>query len=143
MLEDSIVNTGPEAEDMELEETDNKQKESEWELYDLTRPLEGDCEVELLNWEHPLAKMVFWHSSAHVLGECLEQNYGGHLCIGPPLQQGFYYDAYMGQHSILPEQYNEIEQKASQNIKENQRFERIVLTKEEALEMFKDNAFKR
>lgn len=75
ILEDTIVNTGPEAEDMELEEeqtNNNNNNNNEWELYDLTRPLEGDCEVELLNWEHPLGKMVFWHSSAHVLGECLE-----------------------------------------------------------------------
>jgi threonyl-tRNA synthetase len=39
---------------------------------------------------------VFWHSSAHVLGECMEKKYGAHLTIGPPVQDGFYYDAYMG-----------------------------------------------
>ncbi len=35
---------------------------------------------------------VFWHSSAHILGEAMERHYGGHLCYGPPIEQGFYYD---------------------------------------------------
>jgi threonyl-tRNA synthetase len=44
--------------------------------------------------------MVFWHSSAHILGECLECSYGGKLCIGPPTEEGFYYDAYMGDQCV-------------------------------------------
>jgi threonyl-tRNA synthetase len=39
---------------------------------------------------------VFWHSSAHVLGEAMERKWGCYLTIGPPVQDGFYYDAYMG-----------------------------------------------
>ena len=35
---------------------------------------------------------VFWHSSAHILGEAMERHYGGHLCYGPPIESGFYYD---------------------------------------------------
>lgn len=35
---------------------------------------------------------MFWHSSAHVLGEAMERYCGGHLCYGPPIQEGFYYD---------------------------------------------------
>ena len=35
---------------------------------------------------------VFWHSSAHILGEAMERHYGGHLCYGPPVEGGFYYD---------------------------------------------------
>jgi threonyl-tRNA synthetase len=45
---------------------------------------------------HLFTHQVFWHSSAHVLGECMEKKYGAHLTIGPPVQDGFYYDAYMG-----------------------------------------------
>lgn len=39
-----------------------------------------------------LGKRVFWHSSAHVLGEAAERHYGCHLCIGPPTDDGFFYE---------------------------------------------------
>ena len=62
------------------------------DLWDLDRPLEGDCTVQLLDFEQADGRYVFWHSSAHVLGEALELEYGGHLCYGPPVEEGFYYD---------------------------------------------------
>jgi len=40
-------------------------------------------------------KEVYWHSTAHVLGEAMERTYGGCLCYGPPIEQGFYYDMFM------------------------------------------------
>jgi len=39
-----------------------------------------------------IGQYVFWHSSAHILGEAMEGLYGGHLCYGPPIESGFYYD---------------------------------------------------
>jgi hypothetical protein len=84
-----IVNTGPEEEAAEP-------AAAAAELWDLVRPLEGDCRLELLKFEDKDGKMVFWHSSAHVLGECLECGFGAQLCIGPPTEDGFYYDAYLG-----------------------------------------------
>lgn len=85
------------------------------ELWDLERPLEKPCKLELLDFEHPegekkksrlfgrekksnilhifsLGKKVFWHSSAHVLGEAAERHYGCHLCLGPPTDDGFFYE---------------------------------------------------
>lgn len=64
------------------------------ELWDLDRPLEGSCKLELLDFNHPEGKQVFWHSSAHVLGEASERHFGCHLCNGPPTTDppGFYYD---------------------------------------------------
>jgi threonyl-tRNA synthetase len=62
------------------------------ELYDLLRPLEASCEVEFLDFDHSEGKMVFWHSSAHVLGEACEKYFGCFLSHGPPLEEGFYYD---------------------------------------------------
>lgn len=62
------------------------------ELWDVERPLEGDCKLHLLKFEDPEAQAVFWHSSAHVLGEAMERVYGGKLCYGPPIDNGFYYD---------------------------------------------------
>lgn len=64
------------------------------ELWDLNRPLETDCQVEMLTFEDPLAKQVLWHSSAHVLGSALETIYGCLLNTGPPTKNGFYYDVY-------------------------------------------------
>lgn len=66
------------------------------QLWDLERPLEGDATLELLDFDHPEGKRVFWHSSAHVLGEAAERHYGCHLCIGPPTDEGFYYEMGMG-----------------------------------------------
>lgn len=63
-------------------------------LWDLDRPLEGDCNLQLIKFDNPEGQAVFWHSSAHILGEAMETIYGGHLCYGPPIENGFYYDMY-------------------------------------------------
>ncbi len=65
-------------------------------LWDLERPLEADCKLELFDFDTPEGKRVFWHSSAHVLGEACEKHYGCHLCIGPPTEEGFFYEMAMG-----------------------------------------------
>lgn len=64
------------------------------ELWDLERPLEYDGLLQFLKIDDPQGQEVFWHSSAHVLGEALENIYGGLLCYGPPIENGFYYDMY-------------------------------------------------
>lgn len=64
-------------------------------LWDLDRPLEGDCSLQLIKFDDPEGKAVFWHSSAHAMGEAMERIYGGHLCYGPPIESGFYYDMHM------------------------------------------------
>lgn len=63
------------------------------ELWDLNRPLEKDCEVVLLPFSDPEGREVFWHSSAHTLGEACECEFSGaKLSHGPPTNQGFFYD---------------------------------------------------
>jgi threonyl-tRNA synthetase len=62
------------------------------ELWDLDRPLESDCKVNYLPFDSKEGKEVFWHSSAHVLGEAAECEYGCLLSHGPPTLQGFFYD---------------------------------------------------
>ena len=64
-------------------------------LWDLDRPLEENCTLELLKFDDPEAQAVFWHSSAHILGEAMERIYGGCLCYGPPIESGFYYDMHL------------------------------------------------
>ena len=65
------------------------------ELWDLNRPLDGDCTVELVSFQSEEGRAVFWHSSAHVLGEACECEFGCLLSHGPPTSLGFYYDAAM------------------------------------------------
>lgn len=74
-------------------------------LWDMMRPLVGPvAKLELLKFEGDQdAKTVFWHSSAHMLGEALEHLYGCKLTIGPPLAGGFYYDSYMGKDALREE----------------------------------------
>jgi len=113
-------------------------------LWDLTRPLVGPVKrLELLKFnDDEEAKTVFWHSSAHMLGEALEHLYGVKLTIGPPLKGGFYYDSYMGADTIKDDDYKPIEKEVQKIIKQKQKFERMVVTKDEALELFADNPFK-
>ena len=115
------------------------------ELWDLTRPLEGNCDIEILtfNSDDDAAKAVFWHSSAHILGQSLEHNYGALLTIGPPVDGGFYYDAYIGEGDGLSEsQFGEIEDEYRKTVKRKEKFERLVVTKEEALDLFSYSPFK-
>ena len=74
-------------------------------LWDLQRPLVGNvAKLELLSFDKDTdAKTVFWHSSAHMMGEALEHLYGCKLTIGPPLKGGFYYDSYMGSDAFRDE----------------------------------------
>ncbi|XBA46745.1 threonine-tRNA ligase, cytoplasmic [Candidozyma auris] len=114
------------------------------ELWDLERPLEGDAQLEFLDFDHPEGKMVFWHSSAHVLGEACENHYGCHLSYGPPTEDGFFYDMSIngGEGVVSQEDFGNIEKVSTKVIKEKQKFIRLEMTKEELLEMFKYNKYK-
>jgi threonyl-tRNA synthetase len=84
--------------DLDLDDKD-EEKSPLTVLWDMTRPLVGSIsKLEFLKFEDDVdARTVFWHSSAHVMGEALERLYGSRLTIGPPLAGGFYYDSYMGE----------------------------------------------
>ncbi|XP_053984296.1 threonine--tRNA ligase 1, cytoplasmic isoform X2 [Hylaeus volcanicus] len=112
------------------------------ELWDLDRPLEFDCKLELLKFDHPDGQQVFWHSSAHILGEAMERVYGGCLCYGPPIENGFYYDMYLDDKGISNLDFPYLESLYKKIVKERQPFERLEMKKEDLLEMFKYNEFK-
>eukprot|EP00163_Fabomonas_tropica_P003222 TRINITY_DN1270_c0_g1_i1.p1 TRINITY_DN1270_c0_g1~~TRINITY_DN1270_c0_g1_i1.p1 ORF type:complete len:702 (-),score=262.11 TRINITY_DN1270_c0_g1_i1:226-2331(-) len=113
------------------------------EVWDLMRPLEADCELKLLDFEDEDGHHVFWHSSAHLLGEVLEHLYDAHLCIGPPVEDGFYYDVSLPNGGVITaSEFPEIEKEYKRIVKEKQKFERLPVTKEQALEMFKYNKYK-
>ncbi|XP_043280316.1 threonine--tRNA ligase 1, cytoplasmic isoform X2 [Venturia canescens] len=112
------------------------------ELWDLDRPLEGNCTLELLKIDDAEAQQVFWHSSAHILGEAMERVYGGCLCYGPPIENGFYYDMFLGDKGISNLDFPYLESLYKNIVKEKQPFERLEMSKEDLLEMFKYNEFK-
>eukprot|EP01022_Parablepharisma_sp_SALTPOND_P027517 TRINITY_DN667_c0_g2_i1.p4 TRINITY_DN667_c0_g2~~TRINITY_DN667_c0_g2_i1.p4 ORF type:complete len:706 (+),score=78.50 TRINITY_DN667_c0_g2_i1:1787-3904(+) len=111
-------------------------------FWDLTRPLESDVSLQILTLSDPEAKSVFWHSSAHVLGEALESLYGAFLAHGPYTDSGFFYDSFMGEKAISQANFEEIERQAQRIIGEKQCFIRCKTSKENALKMFKYNPFK-
>ncbi|XP_037025181.1 threonine--tRNA ligase 1, cytoplasmic isoform X2 [Bradysia coprophila] len=111
-------------------------------LWDLDRPLEGNCSLQLIKFDDPEGKAVFWHSSAHALGEAMERIYGGHLCYGPPIENGFYYDMFVEGDGITSNEYGAMENSIKQITKEKQPFERLEMTKADLLEMFGYNEFK-
>ncbi|NWR20042.1 SYTC2 ligase, partial [Emberiza fucata] len=112
------------------------------ELWDLDRPLEGDCTLELLTFDNEEAKAVYWHSSAHILGEAMEGHFGGCLCYGPPIENGFHYDMYIEDRSVSSTEFPLLESRCKNIIKEKQPFERLEVKKEILLDMFKYNKFK-
>ncbi|XP_053127906.1 threonine--tRNA ligase 2, cytoplasmic isoform X5 [Hemicordylus capensis] len=112
------------------------------ELWDLDRPLEGDSALELLMFDSEEAQAVYWHSSAHILGEAMENFYGGCLCYGPPIENGFYYDMCMENRGVSSTEFPTLENICKNIIKEKQPFERLEIRKEILLDMFKYNKFK-
>ena len=80
-------------------------------------------------------------SSAHILGEAMERVYGGHLCYGPPIEQGFYYDMYT-EDRVSDQDFKLLDDVVKGIVKEKQKFERLEMKKTDLLEMFKYNEFK-
>jgi threonyl-tRNA synthetase len=112
-------------------------------LWDLDRPLEQSCKLELLTFDDDQGKQVFWHSSAHILGEACERRFGCSLCIGPPIDDGFYYEMALPEGAaVQSSDWQPLEQIVGGIVKEKQKFERLEMTKEELLEMFRYNKYK-
>ena len=107
-------------------------------LWDMTRPLEESHKIEFLKFENDEAREVFWHSSAHVIGEAMESFLGGKLVFGPPVENGFYYDI-DSEFSVSDKDFGAIEKVVQKIVKENQPFERLMISKEDLLRMFDYN----
>lgn len=111
-------------------------------VWDLDRPLEEDCSLVFLKFDDEEAQAVYWHSSAHIMGEAMERVYGGCLCYGPPIENGFYYDMFLETEGVSSNDFPGLENLCKKIIKEKQPFERLEVKKETLLEMFKYNKFK-
>ncbi|KAH9605260.1 hypothetical protein KSS87_023335 [Heliosperma pusillum] len=81
------------------------------DLWDMRRPLETDCDLKLFTFDSDEGRDTFWHSTAHILGQALEMEYGCKLCIGPCTTrgEGFYYDAFYGDLGLNEDHFKQIE----------------------------------
>ncbi|KAJ6252003.1 threonine--tRNA ligase [Anaeramoeba flamelloides] len=113
------------------------------DFWEMNRPLIASCSIEFFDFQSEEGQEVYWHSSAHMLGEAIELLYGSHLCIGPAVDNGFYYDVYLENDQVINESnFNDIERMLKKISSKRSPFERLEVTKEQALEMFKHNKFK-
>jgi threonyl-tRNA synthetase len=107
------------------------------EVWDSSRPIHQDSKVQLLTWNDPEGKNTFWHSSAHLMAEALEALYPGtKFGIGPPLENGFYYDVDFGDKSLDGAELEKIEAKMMELAKLKSDFIRKEVPKKEAVAFF-------
>ena len=107
------------------------------EVWDASRQINEDCTLNLLTWNDPLGKMALWHSSAHLMAEALESLFPGiKLAIGPPIENGFYYDIDLGEHTISSDDFSKIEQKMLELARQKNDYIRKDISKNDAMAYF-------
>lgn len=107
------------------------------EVWDLTRNITSDSTLKLHKWDDDEGKHAFWHSSAHLMAEAIENLYPGvKFGIGPSIENGFYYDVDFGATTITEEDLTKIEEKMMEFVREKQDIVRKDITKAEALKAF-------
>ena len=106
-------------------------------------PLTTDGKLVLYTWQDDAGKTAFWHSSAHVLAQAIEELYpGAKLTIGPAIENGFYYDVDFGEHSVSEKDFKIIENKMLEIARGKHDFKMRSATKAEALALYENNPFK-
>lgn len=108
------------------------------EVWDLFRPIEQDATIKIHTWDDEQAKRTYWHSSAHLMAEAIEALYPGtKFGIGPPIENGFYYDIDMGDHSLTAADLAEIEKKMEELARRDVPYRREVISWDDAVAYFK------
>ncbi len=107
------------------------------EVWDSSRPIETDANVQLLTWNDLDGKATFWHSSAHLMAEALEALYPGvKLGIGPSIDNGFYYDVDFGDLEFEGSELEKVEKKMTELAREKNEYKRSDISKKEAIKYF-------
>ena len=107
------------------------------EVIDATRPILENSELTLLTWNDSDGKKTMWHSSAHLMAEALEELYPGmKFGIGPPIENGFYYDVDAGDHTISSDDLPAIEAKMKELAKAKNPYLRKEMSKADAIAYF-------
>ena len=107
------------------------------EIWDLSRAITTDASIKIFTWNDKGGKYAFWHSSAHLFAEALEALYPGvKFGIGPPIENGFYYDVDLGDRPFGDEELVAVEKKMIELAKQNSAFVRKDVSKKEAIDYF-------
>lgn len=109
------------------------------EIWDASRPIEVDHTIEFLTWNDKDGKSTYWHSSAHIMAEALESLYPGiKFGIGPPIEQGFYYDVDFGDIEFKGDELEKIEAKMLELARQKNEFVREDISKNDAIAYFEE-----
>lgn len=109
------------------------------EVRDANRPINSDAELSLLTWNDKEGKSTMWHSSAHLMAEALEAIYPGiKLGIGPPIENGFYYDVDFGDQEFDGENLKAIEDKMLALAREKNEYIRKDISKADAIKYYQE-----
>jgi threonyl-tRNA synthetase len=113
--------------------------EVEGQVWDATRQIKEDGHLKLLTWDDTAGKNTFWHSSAHLMAEAIEALFPGvKFWVGPPVENGFYYDVDLGNYKITEDDLRKLEQKMAELAKQNNVYTRKEVPKPEAVNYFKE-----
>jgi threonyl-tRNA synthetase len=110
------------------------------QVWDATRPITTDATLKLLTWTDTDGKSTFWHSSAHLLAEAVEDMFpGAKFWVGPPVDGGgFYYDMDLGGRQVTEDDLRKLETKMAELAKQNEAYRRKEISKAEAVKYFTD-----
>ena len=109
------------------------------EIWEANRSIDTDAEIKLLTWNDEGGKSTFWHSSAHLMAEALEALYPGiKLGIGPPIENGFYYDIDFGEQQFDSENLKVLEDKMLELARQKNEFVRSEVSKADAVKYFSE-----
>ena len=107
------------------------------EVWDATRPITKDASLKLLTWDDKDGKSTFWHSSAHLMAEAVESMFPGvKFWVGPPLDNGFYYDMDLGDKKLSEEDLAALEKKMNELAKQGNAYLRKEMPKADAVAYF-------
>jgi threonyl-tRNA synthetase len=109
------------------------------EVIDATRPINENATLNLLTWNDDEGKSTMWHSSAHLMAEALQFYYPDtKFAIGPPIENGFYYDIDLGEETLSDKEFKKLEDKMLELAREKNEYIRKEVPKDEALAHFKE-----
>jgi len=111
------------------------------EIWDLNRPIDLDANIQIHTWESEEGKYTFWHSSAHILAEAIQEVFpDAKFGIGPPIENGFYYDVDFGDHTLQQEDLRTLEKKFIERARAKSSFDRTSISKAEAIQFYRDRS---
>jgi threonyl-tRNA synthetase len=109
------------------------------QVWDATRPIYEDAALKLLTWTDKEGQSTFWHSSAHLLAEAVEATFPGvKFWVGPPVENGFYYDMDLGGHTVSEDDLRKLETKMNELAKQGNAYVRKEVPKAEAVHYFEE-----